>query len=255
VLALHGFPDDASTFDALGTGLAATGYEVVAPYLRGYAPSPTDGDLSLPSMVADAVAVLDALPPAPRTYLVGHDYGAQIGYTLLAEHGERFAAAVLLAGAHPAAIARNIARHPRQWWRSRYIVFFQLGRPAEAWVGRRSFRYVEQLWRRWSPGFVIDPAHRARVKRTLAASMPAPVAMYRAGGFDSAATTISVPTSFVSGERDGCASPALSDGQEGLFDRGYQRYVWPGIGRYPHLEDPDRTAAVVTSWFGSHGAP
>jgi pimeloyl-ACP methyl ester carboxylesterase len=43
VICLHGFPDDAGTIDGLLPRLAASGFRAVAPYLRGYAPSPLEG--------------------------------------------------------------------------------------------------------------------------------------------------------------------------------------------------------------------
>ena len=47
VVCLHGFPDDASTYDGLGDALARADYRVVAVNLRGYHPSPLDGSLDL----------------------------------------------------------------------------------------------------------------------------------------------------------------------------------------------------------------
>lgn len=205
VLCVHGFPDDASTFDGLATTLATAGFRVAAVNLRGYAPSPLDGSLELGSLVADLAAVADALSPDAPVGFIGHDYGAQLGYSLLAGAPDRFRAAVLLAGAHPALVARNARRSPRQWWMSRYIVFFQLGGIADRRVARRNFAYVDALWRRWAPGFVVPTGHLDHVKRTLSASMPAPVAMYRAGGFGGSAQPVAVPTLFVCGTDDGCA--------------------------------------------------
>jgi pimeloyl-ACP methyl ester carboxylesterase len=48
VLYLHGFPDDASTFDELAVELAAGGMRVAAVNLRGYAPSPLEGSWTRP---------------------------------------------------------------------------------------------------------------------------------------------------------------------------------------------------------------
>ena len=44
-LCLHGFPDTALGFRTLAGHLVAAGYRVVAPFMRGYAPSsvPSDG--------------------------------------------------------------------------------------------------------------------------------------------------------------------------------------------------------------------
>lgn len=247
-LLLHGFPDDASTFDALATRLSGEGYRTVAPYLRGYAPSPLEGPLTLDALVSDLIAIADALSPDRPVHFVGHDYGAQVGYLAMTRAPHRFAAAVTLAGAHPAAINRNMRRLPRQWWMSRYIVFFQLGQLADRAVARNDFAYVERLWRRWAPGFPPPPAHLARVKSTLRRSMPAPIAMYRAGGFDVPAVPIAVPTLFIGGADDGCLLPELARGQDALFTRGYATQTWQGVGHFPHLERPDQTACSVLDW-------
>lgn len=252
VICLHGFPDDASTFDGLASALAQAGHSVVSPYLRGYAPSPLEGPLTIEALVDDLLAITDALSPDRPVLFVGHDYGAQIGYAALAREPGRFAAAVTLAGAHPAAIGKNMKRLPRQWWMSRYIVFFQMGGFADKRVALRNFAYVETLWRRWSPGFHPPAGHLDRVKATLAKSMPAPVAMYREGGFEIGKDPIATPTLFVCGDQDGCLLPALSDGQDALFTGGYQRQVWNDVGHFPHLEQLARTADAVLAWFSTH---
>lgn len=255
VVCLHGFPDDASTYDGLAGALASAGFRVAAVNLRGYAPSPLDGPLGLDDLVDDLLAVVDALSPDEPVALVGHDYGAQLAYPALARAPHRFSAAVLLAGAHPAVLQRNARRHPRQLWMSRYIVFFQLGALADRRVTRHDFAYVDALWRRWAArGAVLPAGHLEHVKRTLAASMPAPVAMYRGGGFAVAEQEIPVPTLYLCGADDGCALPTLADGQERLFTGGYEAQVWDATGHFPHLEQPDRTAAAVTAWLAAHPA-
>ena len=249
VVCLHGFPDDASTFDALAATLASAGYRVAAVNLRGYAPSPLEGPLDLDALVEDLFAVIDTLSPGEPVFLVGHDYGAQISYPAMARRPDRFAAAALFAGAHPALVQRNARRSLRQVWMSRYIVFFQFGSIADRWVARHDFAYVDRLWGRWSPGFTVTAERRAQVKGTLAASMPAPVAMYRGGDFAVTQDLIAVPTRYVQGGADGCALPMLADGQEALFTGPYTAEDWPDVGHYPHLEQPERAASSVLDWF------
>lgn len=249
VICQHGFPDNASTFDDLAAPLAHAGFRVAAVNLRGYAPSPLDGCLDLPELVEDLLAVIDELSPDAPVGFVGHDFGAQLGYPAMAAAPGRFGAAVLLAGAHPAFVTRNARRSLRQLWLSRYIVFFQLGWLADRVVARDDFAYVDRLWRRWAPGFTPCDEHLTSVKRTLAASMPAPVAMYRAGGFDVAERPIAVPTLVVNGADDRCARPFLGEGQERLFTSAYQSETWPGTGHFPHLEHPERAAHIILEWL------
>ena len=79
--------------------------------------------------------------------------------------------------------------------------------------------------------------------------MPAPVAMYRAGGFDVPEQQIAVPTLAVFGSDDGCALPGMADGQHRLFTRGYRAQTWRRTGHFPHLEHPQRTADTVLEWL------
>ena len=62
-LCLHGFPDTAHTWRYLLPELAAAGFRAVAPFLRGYAPSPVpaDGHYQIGALVRDANALHDAL--------------------------------------------------------------------------------------------------------------------------------------------------------------------------------------------------
>ncbi len=131
VICLHGFPDDASTFDAVAERLSQHGHPVTSVYLRGYDPSPTVGPYSMGGLGEDLIALATEVYGGQAVHFLGHDYGAQIAYSVLSQAPGLFRSAVLLAGAHPAAISRNTWRYPRQIWLSRYIIFFQFGRFAD----------------------------------------------------------------------------------------------------------------------------
>src|SRR2546423_2994041 len=62
-LCLHGFPDSAQTWRHLLPALADAGFHAVAPWMRGYAPTPvpTDGRYQSGALVADATALHAAL--------------------------------------------------------------------------------------------------------------------------------------------------------------------------------------------------
>src|SRR4051812_50081815 len=81
-LCLHGYPDTARTWRHLGPHLAERGWRVVAPYMRGYAPTALapDGDYGLAALARDAVALRDALGGDERAGLLGPDWGAGAGY-------------------------------------------------------------------------------------------------------------------------------------------------------------------------------
>ena len=71
-LCLHGFPDSAHTWRHLLPELARAGFHAVAPYMRGYAPTGVapDGRYELGALVADAVALHEALGGDERAVLI-----------------------------------------------------------------------------------------------------------------------------------------------------------------------------------------
>ena len=81
VLCLHGFPDQAGSFRHQIPALVGAGYRVVAPYMRGYAPTtpPNDGRFDAMALGEDVVALLDALE-AETAVVFGHDWGAVATY-------------------------------------------------------------------------------------------------------------------------------------------------------------------------------
>src|SRR2546422_2106858 len=81
LLFLHGFPDHPPTAVPFLEHLAKT-HRVVAPWLRGYAPSPIVGPYDLDTLAADALALIDRLDD--QVDLVGHDWGGEITYTVCA---------------------------------------------------------------------------------------------------------------------------------------------------------------------------
>src|ERR1700743_2243798 len=86
VLLLHGWPDDATTWDGVTERLNAAGRRTIAPFLRGFGPtrflSPeTIRDGRTEALASDAIALMDGLGIG-RFALVGHDWGARTAYAL-----------------------------------------------------------------------------------------------------------------------------------------------------------------------------
>ena len=77
-LCLHGFPDTAYGWRKIALRLVDAGWRVVAPFMRGYAPSslPSDGSYHVGAMMDDALRVLETAGPTGRDVLIGHDWGA-----------------------------------------------------------------------------------------------------------------------------------------------------------------------------------
>lgn len=248
---LHGFPDHPPTAIAFLERLAQT-HRVIAPWLRGYAPSPVEGPFDLATLARDVLHLIDRLG-APAD-LVGHDWGAAITYDVCAHHPARVRRAVTMALPHLRTFFRAQRRRPAQRRASLYMALFQL--PGAGYVVRANdFAYVDRLWRTWSPGFTLDDARRAELHACLDASWPAPLGYYRAwvwrGGaakrYRRAFRRVSVPLLQLHGADDGCVL-AVDESDGDLFDH-RARLVLPKLGHFMHVEAPDAIGDRVSAWL------
>ena len=165
-LCLHGFPDSAHTWRYLLPELAAAGFHAVAPFLRGYAPTPLapDGRYQVGALVQDANALHEVLGGGDDAVLLGHDWGALATYGAVAHQPARWRRAVAAAVPPTASIGMSLLTYA-QLQKSWYMFFF-LSPLAEAALPLDDYAFLADLWRDWSPGY--DGAWDvARVKESI----------------------------------------------------------------------------------------
>jgi pimeloyl-ACP methyl ester carboxylesterase len=95
VILLHGYMDAAGTWDLVAPGLAARGFRVLAPDMRGFGDgvrAPRGSYYHFTDYVADLAGLVAALSPGRGVSLVGHSMGGMV--------------ATLYAGAFPERVAR-----------------------------------------------------------------------------------------------------------------------------------------------------
>lgn len=158
VLLVHGFPDDHTVWRHQIPALVAAGYRVIAPDTRGTGDSdmpPREVDYRIERLVSDMISLLDALG-VQRVRLVGHDWGAVIGWYLTLRHPGRVERYIAMSVGHPKAYARGGLV---QKLRAYYILLIQLRGFAEWLVRLGDWRVL-----RWMTG---DDAEFPRVRRRL----------------------------------------------------------------------------------------
>ena len=259
ILALHGFPDHARSFRYQLRALAEAGYRVIAPYMRGYAPTeiPDGGYFGVPALAQDAIALAEALSDEP-VVLMGHDWGAAAAHTAAAIAPERFSKLITMAVPYGSAFSQSLVTNPEQQRRSWYMFYFQLPM-ADAAVPLNDFAFIERLWRDWSPGWDIPMEELASVKATLGKPgvLAAALSYYRhafnpppdapqGGG---ATQQIQVPALYIHGREDGCIGVQLADGMEVLFDNGLQKVIVDGAGHFVHQEKPDEVNRLILEFL------
>ena len=132
VLLLHGWPDSGRLWRHQVPLLAAAGFQVVVPDLRGYGRSGKPEEVeaySLPVVARDVLAVLGDMKIA-RAHLVGHDWGATLAWWLASLAPGSVDHLVVLSVGHPVTIRRTLQQREKSW----YMLLFQFPGVAERWL-------------------------------------------------------------------------------------------------------------------------
>lgn len=243
VLLLHGFPENAGMWDGVVPALHAAGLRTVAPDQRGYSPGarPADvSDYSMRHVVADAVGLLDALELG-TVHVLGHDWGAVVGWHLAGRHPDRIATLTAVSVPHPVAHADALRTDPDQQERSGYIAVFRRPDAEELLLAddaRRLRRMLQPL-----PAATVD---RFVAPLAAAGALTGPLNWYRAmsrADLDGLGP-IAVPTTYVWGTEDIAVSRVAAAGCAALVTADYRFVELPGVGHWvPELEP----ATVATS--------
>jgi pimeloyl-ACP methyl ester carboxylesterase len=132
VILLHGFPDSGRLWRHQVPALAGAGFRVIVPDLRGYGRSDKPGTTESYSMAVLAGDVMAVLSDAgvERAHVVGHDWGAALGWVLASLVPDRVDHFAALSVGHPSTFRRTLAQHEKSW----YMLLFQFAGIAEQWL-------------------------------------------------------------------------------------------------------------------------
>lgn len=262
ILLLHGYPDNAHSWEHQIPVLAQAGYRVVAPFLRGYPPTevPQNGYYDRATLVEDVKCLIAALNGGRPCLLVGQDWGAAISYGVLGAYPELIERAVLLAIPHPVQIRRSLKKSPKHAVRAFHWFLYQLPVIPEALCRANDFAFIETLWKLWSPDY-SDREHVARIKKMLAqpGALKAGLAYYRAmfnpRKFNPALRDVRmrldrvtpVPVRVICGAHD--MRGRLLEAQRDLFAGPYEWNIVEGAGHFLHREKPDEVNRLILDWL------
>ena len=162
VILLHGWPYDIYSFVDVAPALAAQGFRVIVPWLRGYGSTRFLSDKTLrngqPAAVAsDIIALMDALK-IDKAVLAGFDWGARTADIIAALWPERCKALVAVSGYLIGNQQAGKQPLPPEaeflWW---YQFYFATERGAAGYA-KNTHDFTRLIWKQASPKWNFDDA-------------------------------------------------------------------------------------------------
>lgn len=260
---LHGFPELNFSWRHQMPHLAAQGWRVWAPNLRGYgASSKPDGidAYTIDKLLADVGALIDlalAEAPADEIMLIAHDWGAVIAWSFAIRKIRPIDRLVIMNVPHPKCAEREI-RHWRQLRKSWYMFFFQIRHLPERLMLARDARAVRRAFLDSAANKGNFPAADLDVYAKAAQRPGAMTAMlnyYRAlfkyreaNGAALGNAMVDLPTLVIWGENDIALDIHLLDGmEEWVPDLTLHRL--PGISHWVQQDAPEEVNRLLAQWL------
>ncbi len=265
IILLHGWPYDIYSFVEVAPLLAAEGYRVIVPFVRGFGGTRFLSAGSLrngqPAAVAlDTIALMDRLN-IPKAILAGFDWGARTADIVAALWPERCTGLVSVSGYLIGSQASGRAPLPPgaefQWW---YQFYFATER-GRAGYDKYRRDFAKLIWKLASPKWAFDDAtfdrsaaafdnpdhvavviHNYRWRQGLAEGEAKYDAVERQLAL---APSIGVPTITMEGDANGAPHPDAAAYAKKFTGRYAHRVVDGGVGHNLPQEAPQAFARAV----------
>ncbi|ANP53013.1 pimeloyl-ACP methyl ester carboxylesterase [Streptomyces griseochromogenes] len=267
VICLHGWPYDIHSYADAAPLLAAAGYRVIVPYLRGHGTtrflsSRTVRNGQQSAIALDIIALMDALH-IHKAVIAGFDWGSRTGGILAALWPERVKALVSVSGYlitdRKAQLEPLAAAAEHTWW---YQFYFATERGKKAMEDHdHRLQLTRLVWELVSPTWNFDDATFARTAAAFDNPDYAAIVIHNyrwrlsvADGerrYDryeeklATAPSIAVPTITLDPEKDPFTLPGDGSMYRDKFTGKYEHRTLTGIGHNLPQEAPTAFAQAV----------
>jgi pimeloyl-ACP methyl ester carboxylesterase len=255
VILLHGFPEFWWGWRRQIDALAAAGYHVIAPDLRGYNMSDKPGGLGayrIDVLAADVAGLAEAMGLADFS-LVALDWGALIAWRVAALYPERLRRVVVMDGPHPDVFGAYAAVHPLQALRSAYVGFFQLPWLPEAYLSAFDHAALKGSLRATAKDGTFPAADLAAYGRAWArpGALSAMINYYRALRLrkpEAPLARVTPPVLILWGQDDAFLDLGLANASLACCADARLQVI-EGAGHWLHLEQPQAVNTAILSFL------
>ncbi len=250
LVAVHGIPEDSSSFHPIEAGLASSN-RLVLPDLRGFGRSIAGGrEAATLGRMADDLAEMVRVMELKNPVFLGHDIG---GYVVM-DYAQRSL------GPMRAMVLMNTTYGKLYVSGSLHLVVFCVPVVGPLFCRLLGHRLADLAFHL---GFVdqerVDPAHRERIRKMAARpeTRRALASIYASIGMKRLTKTfrrpppprpIELPSRIIWGEKDWFLDVRLIDWLRGLLPRADVVHL-PGVGHFPQQEAPAETLAAVLDFL------
>lgn len=253
---LHGFPEFWYSWRYQIPVLAAHGYRVVAPDLRGYneTDKPTSG-YDIPTLLRDIAGLITGLGEE-RAIIVGHDWGGVLAWQFAIDYPQMTTHLIVLNAPHPAAMMREM-RTFKQMRKSWYIFFFQLPWLPEYWLSKNNANEIGRMLRGAAlqkDAFPRTETAKYQEAMSKPGAIKAALSYYRQlvrrgpRAYRSRNLQVAAPTLLVWGERDIALGLELTQGLEPWVPKLSLKRI-PDSGHWVQQEQPAQVNGYIVEFL------
>jgi pimeloyl-ACP methyl ester carboxylesterase len=254
VLLLHGFPQTSLSWAAVTPLLTEAGLRTYAPDQLGYSPGARPGEVdayatpNLAQVTADLMTALEL----PRADVVGHDWGANVAWSLAAWHSDRVRSLTAVSVPHPAAYTAAFRSDPEQKERSAYIrLFWQEGKAEDVLLADDARRLRRMLGSESGTGVPAEAVDEYVAVLSAPGALTAALNWYRAMSSGPRVDPVAVPTTYVWSDGDVAVGRTAAEACANYVTGDYRFVELPGVTHWIPEQAPEQLATAILDRIAS----
>jgi pimeloyl-ACP methyl ester carboxylesterase len=256
IVLLHGFPEFWYGWRLQIKALAAAGFRVVAPDMRGYNLSSRPKgvkDYDTDQLTADIRGLIRERG-AESALLVGHDWGGSVAWALAMSDPEVVDRLAILNAAHPRKLSEGL-HHPGQLRKSWYFFFFALPELPESVVRANNWHFFRHFLHDARPAFTSEEMDRYIEAWSQPGAASGMINYYRSSvrtppkKAAAALRPISAPTLVIWGERDQYLGTELAEPDHDDVPNLDRVERLPDASHWVHHDEAERVTQLLIEFF------